>query len=67
MKYITLALFTLFLCPNLSYAYLDPSTGSIMFQMILGIVITFILTVKSWWNKTSRIFIKARDFIFCSK
>jgi hypothetical protein len=32
-------------------SYIDPSSGSLVFQLIAGAFITSIVTIKLWWNR----------------
>jgi hypothetical protein len=32
-------------------SYIDPSSGSLIFQLIAGAFLTSILTIKLWWNR----------------
>lgn len=34
-----------------SYAYLDPGTGSIILQVIIGFIATTVATISIYWNK----------------
>ena len=45
------------LTPN-SFAYLDPGTGSIILQAILGFVAASIATITLYWNKLKNFFKK---------
>ncbi len=45
---ITAIYFTL---TNNSYAYLDPGTGSIILQAILGFIAASLATLSFYWNK----------------
>ena len=49
-KLVLLAV-SFFLYPNLSYAYLDPGTGNILLQAILGGVAIALTTIQIWWYK----------------
>ena len=33
-----------------AYAYLDPGSGSMLFQIIIGGIITFFYALKVYWN-----------------
>ena len=44
----TLALLTLW--PRLVFAYLDPGSGSMLLQVLLGGVVGLIVIVKLYWN-----------------
>jgi len=72
MKYAkkTLALFLLITCIIMTlydeaYAYLDPGTGSFIFQMALAAVLAAAVTMKLWWKKVimfiSGIFSKSQN------
>ncbi len=41
-----------------SFAYLDPGTGSIILQAILGFVAASIATLTLYWNKFKNFFTK---------
>ena len=34
-----------------AYAYLDPGTGSFIFQMALAALLAALVTLKLWWKK----------------
>jgi|TARA_B100001971_G_scaffold153569_1_gene142831 hypothetical protein len=34
-----------------SYAYLDPGTGSIILQVIIGFIAATVATISIYWNK----------------
>ena len=34
-----------------AYAYLDPGTGSILFQALIGALAGFLITVKIFWHR----------------
>ncbi len=53
-----LALIFLLLFPNMAFAYLDPITGSVFLQVIIGIVTGAIFTVKMWWKHLVNMFRK---------
>ena len=40
-----------FFYSNTSYAYLDPGTGSILLQAILGGVAVALASMNIWWRK----------------
>jgi len=61
MKKLFLLFFSLivFMLPtSSSYAYLDPGTGSIILQAILGFVAASIATLTIYWNKFKNFFTK---------
>jgi hypothetical protein len=36
---------------NDAYAYLDPGTGSFIFQIVLAALLAALATVKFWWKR----------------
>ncbi len=60
-----LILFCLFIYPNTAHAYLDPGTGSIIIQAILGFIAASVATVSIYWTKfkmlIKKIFRKKKD------
>jgi len=61
MKYyfqFFIALF-IFINPGHAYAYLDPGTGSMLLQMLIGGVIAAIFTIKMYWYQL-KLFIKRK-------
>jgi len=50
-------LFAIFwLTPREAFAYLDPGTGSMLLQLLLGGVAGAIMVVKLYWRQLSRLF-----------
>lgn len=43
---------------NAAYAYLDPGTGSILFQGLIAAIATGLATGKFWWHRFKGIFAK---------
>ena len=37
--------------PNPVYAYLDPGTGSMLIQMIIGGIVAALFTIKMYWYR----------------
>tara|TARA_B100000965_G_C18878734_1_gene451009 strand:- start:222 stop:443 length:222 start_codon:yes stop_codon:yes gene_type:complete len=59
MLYLLLLIFiTLISFTSNSFAYLDPGTGSIILQAILGFVAASIATITLYWNKLKNFFKK---------
>tara|TARA_B100001123_G_C14667473_1_gene772137 strand:+ start:72 stop:290 length:219 start_codon:yes stop_codon:yes gene_type:complete len=61
MSILNLFLFSfviLILNPSYSYAYLDPGTGSIILQAIIGFIAASIATVSVYWTKFKSIISK---------
>ncbi len=48
------------LLPEVSYAYLDPGTGSYFLQMLVGIFIGIAFMVKIYWQRIKYIFTKKK-------
>lgn len=46
-----------FIVPLKAYAYLDPGTGSYIFQLIIAVFIGGLFAAKLFWNKI-KIFLK---------
>ena len=44
-----------------AYAYLDPSTGSMILSAIIGILATLSLAVKTYWYKLKSLFNKSES------
>ena len=53
-----LALSILLLFPGTAYAYLDPVTGSVFIQVIIGLFMGALITVKKWWRYVAGLFSK---------
>ena len=58
MKLLILLLTIYFSFITKSYAYLDPGTGSIILQAILGFIAAAITTLSFYWNKVKTLFSK---------
>ncbi len=54
--FITFGLFFL-MFPQVSYAYLDPGTGSYIFQLILAAFVGAAFTIKIYWAKIKTVFV----------
>jgi hypothetical protein len=46
-----LGLFCFLLFPNKVYAYIDPSSGSLALQVLLGLLVGGLVSVKIFWSK----------------
>jgi len=42
--------------PTAAHAYLDPGTGSMIIQMIIGGIAAGLLTLKFYWHKVTAFF-----------
>jgi len=38
-----------------AYAYLDPQTGSYLFQVLIAVSLSAVFTIKLWWSKVKSI------------
>ena len=47
----TLIILLIFFLPSKAYAYLDPGTGSIILQAILGFIAAAVASVSIYWTK----------------
>ena len=50
-KYILITTALLFFLSNNAYAYLDPGSGSIILQAILGFLAAVLATASYYWTK----------------
>jgi len=48
----------IFVFPRISAAYLDPGTGSFVFQMIIAGFVGALYTIKTYWRNIKKIFKK---------
>ena len=53
---IVISLFTIF--PKRTYAYLDPGSGSLIFQIIIGGLIGGLFGIKMFWKNIKSFFLK---------
>ena len=56
VRFVSLLVFLLLFLPINSYAYLDPSTGSYVLQVILGALIGGFYTLKLYWRRVKAYF-----------
>ena len=52
---------TLIIFPTKAFAYLDPGTGSIILQAILGFIAASITTISIYWTKFKSLISKLFD------
>ena len=52
---------TIFIFPETSLAYLDPGTGSFVFQMIIAGLVGGLFTIKTFWRKIIGFFKKDNE------
>tara|TARA_Y100000996_G_C22398789_1_gene592269 strand:- start:397 stop:600 length:204 start_codon:yes stop_codon:yes gene_type:complete len=60
LKFLILS-FILFFFSTRAYAYIDPGTGSIIIQAIIGAIAATSLTVKIYWQKIKAFFKKKKE------
>jgi hypothetical protein len=53
-KIISLALLAMLSTP--AYAYLDPGTGSIIFQAVIASVVVGFASIRLWWDRLLNLF-----------
>ena len=51
MRLLLLALVIHLIAPEPAHAYIDPSAGSIVLQLVAGVVLGGLLTMKGWWGR----------------
>ena len=56
MRILILAITLLLIFPAPSFAYLDPATGSMIIQGIIGAVAGLLIAVKLYWGKLTSFF-----------
>jgi len=55
--FVSLMIFFMVLNPfSVAYAYLDPSSGSMLLQLLLGGVTGVVVIVKLYWQRVKSIF-----------
>lgn len=42
--------------PTPAFAYLDPSTGSMVISAVVGILASLVLAIKTYWYRITRLF-----------
>jgi hypothetical protein len=60
IKFIWIALASFILTTN-AYAYIDPGTGTIIIQAIVGALAAGAVTIKIYWYKLKAFFTKKKD------
>tara|TARA_B110001454_G_scaffold186540_1_gene183404 strand:- start:45 stop:230 length:186 start_codon:yes stop_codon:yes gene_type:complete len=48
---ILVLLFTTSFFVSDAYAYLDPGTGSVLIQALLGVLVGLVITLKIYWSR----------------
>jgi len=49
-KYLALTLLAISLFPSVAFAYLDPGTGSYLFQILIGAFLGGLFAIKMYWR-----------------
>lgn len=60
-KYLKLTIMYMFLglmIPEKAFAYMDPGTGSYIFQIVIAFFLGILFTVKQFWGKITGFFKK---------
>jgi hypothetical protein len=57
-NYLSFILIILLFFPKIANAYLDPGSGSYIFQLLLGVIFSLIFTAKLFFQKIKNFFIK---------
>lgn len=57
-KYILNTIILFFFLNSNAYAYLDPGSGSIILQAILGFIAASLATISFYWSKLKTFFYK---------
>lgn len=54
--YLLATVFTVlyFVYPQQAHAYLDPGSGSLIFQLIIGAVLGTLVTLRMYWSRVKR-------------
>ena len=60
-KFSLIYILTLIFFPTKAFAYLDPGTGSIILQAILGFIAATITSVSIYWGKFKSLISKLFD------
>ena len=61
LKDILIFLLIFILAPSVSWAYLDPGTGSFIIQILVATVVGTLVTIKMYWSKIIGIFKKKSE------
>lgn len=65
---MSMRLYALFICllvvfaaATPAWAYLDPGTGSYLFQLLIGLLAGTLMTVKIYWHKIRSFFTRDKN------
>ena len=54
--YLYIIILSILIFPQIVFAYLDPGTGSLIIQIILGIIFGIGLGIRIFWSKIKQFF-----------
>jgi hypothetical protein len=55
-KFISVIITALLLMPVTAFAYLDPTTGSMVISAIVGLFASLVLAIKTYWYRIKALF-----------
>lgn len=55
---ILIVILSLLAIPSSAYAYIDPQSGSLIFQTVIAVFLGAIFTIKTYWYKFKGLFKK---------
>jgi len=58
-KFISVTITALLLMPVTAFAYLDPTTGSMVISAIVGLFASLVLAIKTYWYRI-KAFLKSK-------
>ncbi len=61
LKRVGIALIVLSVYPSIAYAYLDPGTGSYVFQVLVGTLFGAMFAIKMFWRNIRAFFSGLRE------
>jgi hypothetical protein len=47
--------------PATSYAYIDPGTGSYVFQLLIAGILSALVSIKIFWRNIKKFFARSRN------
>ncbi len=53
--------FILLACPTTAHAYIDPGTGSLIVQVIIGVTLSALFAIKIYWQKLKLFFYRRKS------
>lgn len=55
-KFLSVTVLALLLMPMSAFAYLDPTTGSMVISAIVGLFASLVLAIKTYWYRIKAFF-----------